>query len=129
MNEPRERWTPHLLGAWGEDLAVRTLVDRGWTIVERGYRFGRREIDVIARRGEVLAFVEVKTRAGHGYGPPEEAVTRRKRSEIEAVARHYMRVHRPGDVEVRFDVVAIVTGRGRVLERLHHIEDAWRPES
>jgi Holliday junction resolvase-like predicted endonuclease len=74
------------LGDRGEELASRHLESRGWIIVSRNFRMGRKEIDLVARRGEVVAFVEVKTRAGTGYGHPLEAITwkdsaeRRKRS-------------------------------------------------
>lgn len=80
----------------------------------------------MGRRREI-AFVEVKARAGPGYGAPEEAVTLRKRREIEAVAADFLFRHPPGQVDVRFDVVAIEVGPDGRLERIEHIEDAWRP--
>jgi putative endonuclease len=117
---------PHALGHLGERRATELLVERGWTIAAQNYRFGRREVDIVARRGNLVAFVEVKTRAGSGYGAPEEAVTWRKRREIEAVAREYLARYRLGDVDVRFDVLAVTVGRE---VRVEHIEDAWRPEA
>jgi len=120
-------YPPHDLGAWGEAVASRLLERAGWKIRERGYRLGRREIDLIARRSSVIAFVEVKTRTGGGLGVPEDAVTWRKRREIETVARDYLLRHVREDVGVRFDVVAIVADRKRRLIRCEHIEDAWRP--
>ena len=114
------------LGAWGESLAARRLRLAGWTILERNYRWGRKEVDLIARRGAVLAFVEVKTRAGAGYGEPEEAVTRRKRREIESVARAYLRQVRPRCSDIRFDVVGIVVDGRRNLLRYTHLSSAWR---
>jgi putative endonuclease len=108
----------------GEARAHHYLVSQGWTILACNYRFGRREVDLVVRRGDLVAFVEVKTRAGSGYGVPAEAVTRLKRREIEIVAQHYLSRHRLGDVDVRFDVVAITVGREVHVE---HIEDAWRP--
>ena len=94
------------------------------------YRFGRREVDLVVRKGALVAFVEVKTRAGTGYGAPEEAVTRLKRREIEAVAREFLWRHRLVDVDVRFDVIAIVAGAGRDRDvvRIDHLDDAWRPD-
>jgi putative endonuclease len=118
---------PHELGRWGERTAERHLVRRGWRVLARNHRFGRREVDLIVSRGGVLAFVEVKTRAGEGFGSPAEAVTALKRREIETVAAHYL-AHRAGSwAGVRFDVVSIVrdTPSGRV--RVEHVEDAWRP--
>lgn len=74
-----------------------------------------------------MAFVEVKTRAGDGFGTPEEAVTARKRREIETVARDFLLRRRLDRVDVRFDVIAIRVRDGRSIERLTHVEDAWRP--
>ncbi len=110
---------------------ARTFLRRtGWRVLERGYRLGRREIDIIAGRENTLAFVEVKTRSGLGYGAPEDAITRRKRREIEAVAQDYLLRHvDPNrDVDVRFDVVAVLVGPDGRLLRCEHLEDAWRPE-
>lgn len=120
-------YPPHALGVWGEELAARSLESDGWRVLERNYRLGRHEVDVIAVRLGILAFVEVKTRSTDTFGPPEEAVTHRKRREIEKVARDFLSRHRPGDVSVRFDVVAIVVTLRGQLVRYDHIEDAWRP--
>ncbi len=106
-------------------MAARHLADRGWAILHRNYRLGHREIDLVARRGEVVAFVEVKTRGGMGYGHPLEAITRKKRKEIQAVAAAWIKEFgRPRDV-YRFDAVAILLPAGGqpVIE---HVEDAWR---
>jgi putative endonuclease len=116
----------HRLGRRFEDLAVGWLEQRGWRVLERNVRFQRREIDLIARRGAVLAFVEVKGRRGAGYGRPEEAVTARKRREIESVARWWIARHGEAGLSYRFDVVAVAPrpGGGAAIE---HLEDAWRP--
>ena len=122
-------YPPHELGRRGESLAAGYLLGRGWRILARNYRFGRREIDLVVRRDDVVAFVEVKTRAGPGYGAPEEAVTRLKRREIELVALEYLTRHRLGDVDVRLDVLSIVLAPDGRVERVDHFEDAWRPEA
>jgi len=109
-------------------LAALALRRRGWRIVASNYRVGRREVDLVARRGDVLAFVEVKTRAGGGFGAPEEAVTRLKRREIEAVAAAFLS-DRPHEGDVRFDTVGIVVDEWMRVVRLTHTEDAWRPEA
>lgn len=110
-------------------MAAGYMLGRGWRILASNYRFGRREVDLIVRRSDLVAFVEVKTRAGSGYGAPEEAVTRLKRREIEAVAERWLERHRPGDVDVRFDVISILVGPdGRVTD-VAHLEDAWRPDA
>jgi putative endonuclease len=113
------------LGDRGEQLAAGFLADRGWVILHRNFRIGHREIDLVARRDEVVAFVEVKTRGGLGYGHPLEAITRKKRKEIQQVAAAWIEAHgAPGDV-YRFDAIAILlpVGGAPVIE---HVEDAWR---
>ena len=122
-------YPPHRLGARGEQIAADRLERSGWHILARGYRLGRREVDLVVRRRATLAFVEVKTRSGCRYGPPENAVTRHKRNEIEAVARDYLMRHPVGVTDVRFDVVAIEIGSGGEIVRYEHIEDAWRPDA
>ncbi|MEE2899579.1 MAG: YraN family protein [Gemmatimonadota bacterium] len=118
---------PHALGRRGEQLAIQYLSAAGWTILAGNYRFGRREVDLVVRRAGLIAFVEVKTRAGDGYGRPEDAVTWKKRREIEAVAAEYLVRHPAHEAQIRFDVIAIEVGPDRGVTRLEHIEDAWRP--
>lgn len=117
----------HEFGRRCEDLAAAYLEDRGWTVIARNYRFGHREIDLVARRGGVVAFIEVKGRRGSGFGHPLEAITARKRREIERVARQWVARHgRPGDA-FRFDAVSVTEPDGAACVR--HVEDAWRIES
>lgn len=123
-----QSFPPHDLGAWGEETAAHRLDSTGWTIVARNLTWGRREIDLVARRGSLLAFVEVKTRSGAGFGGPEGAVTWKKRREIETVARAYLARHPHPALDVRFDVIAIVCDDRRRLLSYRHIEDAWRPD-
>ncbi len=114
------------MGDRGEQLAAGFLAQCGWVILHRNYRVGHREIDLVARRGEVVAFVEVKTRGGLGYGHPLESITRKKRREIQRVAAAWIEAHaRPGDV-YRFDAVAILLPSGGGDPVIEHVEDAWR---
>ena len=84
------------LGRAGEDAAASYLVERGWRIVGRNVRCGRvGEIDIVATRAGVLAFVEVKTRRTDRFGTPGEAVTRPKQNRIRALARAYLAQARP----------------------------------
>lgn len=116
----------HRLGRAFEDVAAAWLEARGWTVLERNVRFQRREVDLVARRGTVVAFVEVKGRRSSRYGRPEEAVTGRKRREIERVAHWWIARHPDPHALYRFDVIAIEpTGNGGM--DLRHLEDAWRP--
>lgn len=115
----------HLLGIQGEALAARHLERLGWRILARNYRLGHKEIDLVARRGRLVAFVEVKTRARLVWGHPLLAIDGRKRLEIERVARSWLqRYGRRGD-EFRFDAIAIYPGEDGEL-RVEHVEDAWR---
>ncbi|MVU76593.1 YraN family protein [Nocardia sp. ET3-3] len=107
------------LGAQGEDLAADHLREAGLEIIDRNWRCRSGELDLIARDGEVTVFVEVKTRSGLTFGPPEEAVTRLKQQRIRAVAQHWLR-EQPGPWRrVRFDVVAILVRLGRPPEIRH----------
>jgi putative endonuclease len=96
-----------VLGKTGEDLAVGELERRGYAIVARRYRLRRGEIDIIARDGRTLVFVEVKTRMRLTFGGAAEAVTALKRRRVKRLARAYIMRHRLADCPCRFDVVAI----------------------
>ena len=114
------------LGRLGEDMAASHLEREGWTIVARNVRAGRREVDLVARRGRVLAFVEVKTRRGGAFGHPLESITVRKQGEIRKVAGEWMRKNRiPAGTLFRFDAVA-VHWREDGPPRVVHVPDAWR---
>ena len=115
---------PHDFGRLCEELAVAHLVRAGWRIVERNYRFGHREIDVIARQGSVIIFVEVKGRRGAGWGHPLEAITSRKRLEIQRVAFHWVARFGAAGMTYRFDAISVLS-RGRKT-RIDHVEGAWR---
>ncbi len=119
--------TSHDFGRWGEELAARHLVAHGWAIVQRNFRLGHKEVDLVARRRHVVAFVEVKSRSGTEFGHPLEAITPAKRREIERVARAWVAKHgRPGDL-YRFDAIAVTRDRVRP-PAVEHVEDAWRLE-
>ncbi len=95
----------------GEEVAAAYLVRRGWRILGRNVRCGRTgEIDIVAERGGILAFVEVKTRRTDRFGTPAEAVTWRKQARIRALARHYLMTARPRAAAIRFDVVEVRPG-------------------
>ena len=112
------------LGDRGEALAGELLQRRGWEILHRNFRAGHKEVDLVARRGEVVAFVEVKTRLARSYGHPLEAIDPRKRREVETVAAVWIQEHgSPRDV-YRFDAIAVTfAADGSPL--LQHVEDAW----
>ena len=114
------------LGRLGEEEAVQYLRARGWSILGRNVRRGRREVDVIAFRGRVLAFVEVKCRRGRRYGHPLEAITLAKQQRIAGVARSWLqRRPLPPGTLVRFDAISVFWSEGGRTEVLH-LPDAWR---
>lgn len=97
-------------GRRGEDLAHRYLKRQRFTIVARNYRLaaGDAEVDLIARDGEALVFVEVKSRETGEYGPPERAIGEEKRRHLLRVAREYARKTNTPWEQVRFDVVTVI---------------------
>jgi putative endonuclease len=101
------------LGKTGEDLAVAELERRGYAILARRYRRRAGEIDIIARDGPTLVFVEVKTRDGDAYGDGADAVTALKQRRMTQIAIDYMMRHRLLGVSCRFDVVSIRVDAGR----------------
>ncbi len=113
------------LGQRGEELACEELERRGYAIVTRGYRTIHGEIDVVAREGGYLVFVEVKARHGRDFGDPEEAVTLQKQQRIVWMASDYLARSGQLDVPCRFDVVGIDT----VVQPpdIVVIQDAFRP--
>ena len=113
------------LGADGERRAARWLEARGYRILARNVRAGGVELDLVARRGPLVAIVEVKTRRAGGIGAPEEAVDARKQARLVRGARAWLREARPRGIRrVRFDVVTCVhAGDGRWTVR--HWEGAF----
>ena len=116
---------PHIaLGKKGEELAVAHLQAKGYEILHRNWRYGRAEVDIIARIGNDWVFTEVKTRMTDYFGYPEEAVSKAKQKQLQKAADYYVVNHAPG-ADVRFDIVAIVLAGNK--EEIHHIEDAFWP--
>lgn len=95
------------LGKWGETLAAGYLASHGYTILERNARTAYGEIDLVARLGECLVFVEVKTRASSALGLPEISVSARKRAHLLSAARAYLQGRAEPEGSWRIDVVAI----------------------
>jgi putative endonuclease len=107
-------------GQHGERLAANFLESKGFEIVERNYRCGRAEVDLIARKENWLLFIEVKTRTSTQYGHPEEFVDSGKMSRLYFAAEQYIyRTNWQG--HVRFDIVSVKLGREAVIT---HFEDA-----
>ncbi len=107
-----------LFGQRAEAAAAHFLHSRGYTILEQNFSTRYGEIDIVARHGEVLVFVEVKARRGLCWGSPREAVNRLKQQKVIATASHYMKQHGIQDIRIRFDVVAMVEQRGSFVFEL-----------
>jgi putative endonuclease len=112
------------LGQKGEQAAAEYLVAEGYEILDRNWRFGKDEIDIIAEKGNFIVIVEVKTRSTAYFGEPEEAVDKQKRRFLIRAANHYVN-QKAIDIEVRFDIVAVIFEQGR--QTIRHIEDAFYP--
>ena len=107
-------------GDAAEERACRHLDRSGFTIMERNFRTRGGEIDVVARKGDVLVFVEVRSLEVPGFGTPEESVTPAKRRRIVGAARQYLSKVPPSSwSEARFDVIAI-EGSGDAAELRHY---------
>ena len=116
------------MGKRGETVAARWLQVHGWSIAERRFQNGHRDIDLIATRpecdsGRTVAFVEVKTRSTNSFGGPVAQVGWRKQRELSRSAKVWMsRFQRPGDT-FRFDVIGVILSPKRV--RVQHVENAF----
>ena len=104
------------LGKFGEDLARERLKDLGYRILKTNYRCSLGEVDLVARDGDVLVFVEIKTRKNESLGRIKEAVNRRKQTQLSKVALAYLKSNNLWGSKARFDVVAIrlIDGRKEV---------------
>ncbi len=113
-------------GHWGERLAEAVLAACGYTCLDRRWRAPRGELDLVARRGDALVFVEVKARREDGAGPPECFIDARKRHRVRQAARAWLAAHpEQRGARLRFDVVAIAH-RGTVGGvDIRHLVDAF----
>ncbi len=114
----------HALGRSGEEAAVGYLKKKKFRIVERGFRFHRGEIDIVAYDKETLVFVEVKTRHSGDFGSPEEAVTPTKQAQLRRLAEAYLALKNLGSIACRFDVLSVKTDE-KGGYKVHHFRDAF----
>ncbi len=111
-------------GRFGEDLAAKLLRDSGYEILERNYRAQRYEIDIIARDGNTLVFVEVKTGKSVNFGEPETWVDHKKQYRIGLVASCYLQEKDLENIDCRFDVVAVKLDKNNNTSA-KHIQNAF----
>ncbi|MDO6674345.1 YraN family protein [Tenacibaculum sp. 1_MG-2023] len=110
------------LGKKGEQLAIDYLVKKGYTIVEKNYRFQKAEVDIIAKKEGTLAVVEVKTRSTAYFGNPQDFVNPKKIKLLVTAIDNYV-TKNDLDVEIRFDVIAVIKQQNEFV--IEHIEDAF----
>ena len=115
------------LGAWGEDEAALYLEGEGYVIIDRDWKIGKRDLDILALSpdGKTLVVVEVKTRSGDDYQRPEEAVDGRKMRNLTIAANAYVKKHQV-EKELHFDIISVV-GVGHQVKCLEHLKDAFDP--
>jgi putative endonuclease len=110
-------------GELGERIAERWLRQRGWRVVQRRFRNGHRDIDLVVEQDGVVAFVEVKARRGDRFGDPVEAVNWRKQKELGRSARVWIDRHGRAPEAYRFDVIGVLVSGERV--RIRHVANAF----
>lgn len=112
------------LGRAGEDRAVGYFKELGYIIVERNFRCKLGEIDIVARDGPVLVFIEVRTRRGDGYGSALESIVYKKQLKVRQVAKYYLQSTGLFSGPVRFDVLALTAGPGGIV-KIEHVKNAF----
>lgn len=110
------------LGKLGEELAANYLQQRGYQILARNYKFKQAEIDLIARQGDLMVCVEVKTRNSDFFGDPQSFVTPAKIKQLVKAMNHYLEENDIG-LETRFDIVAVL--KNNTMEEITHYPDAF----
>jgi putative endonuclease len=110
------------LGKKGEKLAVDFLIENGYKILEKNYRYLKAEVDIIAQKKDILAAVEVKTRTSDYFGNPQDFITPKKIKLLVSAIDYYV-VQRDLDVEVRFDIIAVLCKKNDT--KIEHLENAF----
>ena len=119
MQIAQKNFYKKFLGRVGEEKAAEFLKNKGYEIIKANHRSHFGEVDIIAKDGDTIVFVEVKTRSGDGYGAPSEAVDYKKREKYFKIATDYLMREGLDDVNCRFDVIEIEKGE------INHIFDAF----
>jgi len=111
-------------GMIGEKLAADFLSKQGYEIIETNYRCKEGEVDIITKEGEILVFVEVRTKNSRAFGSPEESVTKRKKEHLKNVAARYLECHDGLPLQWLIDFVAVELDRTGKPSRLEVIQNA-----
>ncbi|MCK9400246.1 MAG: YraN family protein [Bacteroidales bacterium] len=112
------------LGKQGEEIAVTHLLKQGYHILDKNWRAGRNEIDIIAKDKDFLVIIEVKSRRNDTFAEPEEAVTKEKQQSLIRAANAYI-FRKNITLEARFDIISIIHNKDET--RINHLKDAFYP--
>jgi len=116
--------TRKLVGAFGEKAAEEYLKKRGYKILETNFRCVLGEIDIVAREGDSLVFVEVRTRRSLAFGTPEESITAAKKAKLVKLGQYYVEAQQDSSSPWRIDIVAIEMGQDGKITRIDLIQNA-----
>ncbi len=108
----------HQFGRDSEALAAEYLAEKGYEILERNYRTSRGEIDIVAKDGDTIVFVEVKSARTKHFGHPKSAVTLQKQRKIQSAALQWLKASRQSSAKARFDVLAICSEKNNTVVEL-----------
>jgi putative endonuclease len=110
------------LGKEGEKIAVEYLQKKGYAILEKNYRYLKAEVDIIAKKEDLLIGIEVKTRTSDYFGNPQDFINKKKIELLTSAINYYV-IKNALDVEVQFDIVAIIKNNNTI--QIEHLEDAF----
>jgi putative endonuclease len=116
--------TSHRFGRGAEERVAEHLMASGWRILDRNWRFHHKELDIVAERAGLVAFVEVKARSSPGWGHPLESITASKRRDLALAARGWIALRGSPGQSYRFDAAVVLGGAG--AGRVDYYPDAWR---
>lgn len=111
-------------GRRGEDAVIEYLVNLGYKIIRRNWRYSHLEVDIIVSHDKGIAFVEVKSRSSRAFGYPESFVNGNKQRLLKRAANAYAHIHKH-DGEIRFDIAAVSLDQNGVVESIRYFEDAF----
>ena len=111
------------IGIKGEQIAADFLLNKGYIIIHRNWRSGKKEVDVIALQGDTLVIVEIKTRSRVDFGYPEEAVNKKKQQFLKEAALAFSMEY-PHYINIRFDIISVVMD-GDDIKEIMHFEEAF----
>ena len=109
-------------GHIGEEFACKYIFNKGYQILERNFRLKTGEIDIIAKKDDLLVIIEVKTRSNINYGYPYESVNKKKQDKIIKTALYYVKLHCLKNTQLRFDVIEVYLGK---KNKINHYENAF----